>query len=198
MTHYPKNIKESGPLKLFSGFKFEASHQQHKCYARNINSRVNICLTLGMKASLKCSQQILNNEINEIICSLNPKIGQPLNYSNNYDLIKTLKETPLNTPTYNSLKFCGTVYKVGYYMTISSSDEIKLFKILDILVSNNDVEFLVEEYKIEKYNNHLVCYEIGEASNNYKIFNIKVFDGPPIHIYYIFNGSRVIKLKKYF
>ncbi|XP_053692696.1 uncharacterized protein LOC128743019 [Sabethes cyaneus] len=59
--HYVQSIKHVGHIRYIWCFRFEAFHQIFKQYCRNITSRVNICLTLCIKAGLVFANNLKDN-----------------------------------------------------------------------------------------------------------------------------------------
>ncbi|KAK4873246.1 hypothetical protein RN001_015275 [Aquatica leii] len=84
ISHYPKLIRKSGPLRKSWCFKCEAKHRQFKIYSRIITSRKNICLTLAKKYELKFAHQLMiGTNFLKLRFNLNIKHNKTLsNYKN--------------------------------------------------------------------------------------------------------------------
>lgn len=61
LTHYPRIIREMGPLKQMSCEKFESYHQVAKKHAKMVTSRLNILLTLSIKIHLNMAEKFYNS-----------------------------------------------------------------------------------------------------------------------------------------
>lgn len=62
LNHYVRTITQSGPVKHLWSYLFESKHREAKTYARNITSRKNITYSLSIKASLKFSNFLMDNQ----------------------------------------------------------------------------------------------------------------------------------------
>lgn len=65
MVHYSSTILKCGPLKGYWCFRYEAKHKEIKTYARATNSRLNIAVTLSIKAGLHFSNCLIKKEFFE-------------------------------------------------------------------------------------------------------------------------------------
>lgn len=118
-------------------------------YARSITSRKNIILSLAKKCQLKFSDFLLNGIIDDdIIASHKHKIVSSYNV--------LLGEEISNC--YSQLKFKGTVYKIGYYLT-KFTYELEFFEILEIVITNK-ILLIVKQIKIDYFDNHLKSYRL--------------------------------------
>lgn len=59
MLHYTDVIVQSGPLRNFWCFRYEAKHKEFKSYARAITSRKNICVSLAKKFQLNFAHYLM-------------------------------------------------------------------------------------------------------------------------------------------
>lgn len=202
LNHYVGILKQIGPLKHIWTFRYESKHREAKMYARNISSRKNITYTLSIKASLKFA-----NFLTEY------KDGFPneLHYIESDCYYLHMNEIKLNIVNYESIKYKfpkllaaksfvykGTLYKKDYFLTIKNKFKVELYEIKELLLDNSQEAYvLVQEYKIEKYSEHYQSYLVNSKFDFYKIIDLKLFTSPPIHLYYISDGSALIRNKMF-
>lgn len=87
-----------------------------------------------------------------------------------------------------NIKFKGTEFKVGSYVTVTEMQSILLFEIVDILIANQNNPFIVGQlWKIGDYDEHFLAYEVIEKTKNYNIFSIVDVDGPPLNAHNVEN-----------
>jgi len=65
LTHYCNIIQQSGPLRYLWSYNFESKHRQLKTYTKNITSRINVPISLGIKYSLIFSDFLYNFNIDD-------------------------------------------------------------------------------------------------------------------------------------
>ncbi|KAF0709353.1 C2H2-type domain-containing protein [Aphis craccivora] len=177
LTHYPSIILKSGPLRHFWYFRYEAKHKELKMYARAITSRKNICLTLAKKYQYKFAHLLLNKESN-----------QNLVVSMKYIITSSHKE--FLSITYSKINYKGTDYEIGNYIT-NSIDEVCLYEILEIIVVQNNVSFILHQIQLNSYNIHLKAYEVDKDKSiiSKSLISIEQFSSPPINIHQVPDGS---------
>ncbi|KAK4872028.1 hypothetical protein RN001_016152 [Aquatica leii] len=132
LTHYPKLIRKSGPLRKFWCFKYEAKHRQFKIYSRIITSRKNICLTLTKKYELKFAHQLIIGT-NFLKLHFNPNIKHKTlsNYKN--IISKILHNTEISIEFYSQVQHNGIEYKKDNYLVVYNND-VLFYKMLEIVV----------------------------------------------------------------
>lgn len=62
MLHFPRIMREIGPLQNIWSMRYEAKHQQCKQIAAMTRNRVNICRTLALKNQLNFNNDIVQNK----------------------------------------------------------------------------------------------------------------------------------------
>lgn len=200
LLHYVQTIKNIGPPRYTWSFRFEAAHQIFKKYCRTITSRRNICLTLCKKANTIFINNLKNQshfaEDLEIKRALKMKLVN-LPYFSELEIT-----TELLTSTYytsNAVKYKGTDYRVGYFLTISINNmrSVKLYEIKDLLVKDDQLFIACREWVLKGYVEHYASFEVQLPLDIYVVINANRFDGPPIHLYRIGN-EHYVRLKKYF
>jgi len=197
LTHYPSIILKSGPPRHFWCFRYEAKHKELKMYARAITSRKNICLTLAKKYQYKFAHFLLNNESNQIlVVNMRHSIT-----SNHKEFLSStiLFMSSNNFDSYSRINYKGTDYEIGNYIT-NYIDEVCLYEILEIIVVQNNVSFILHQIQLNSYNIHLKAYEVDKDKSiiSKSLINIEQFSSPPINIHQVPDGRLVIRLKEYY
>ncbi|XP_050535222.1 uncharacterized protein LOC126902220 [Daktulosphaira vitifoliae] len=197
MVHYPKIIKESGPLRHFWCFRFEGKHKEFKTYARVTSSRRNVTLTLAKKFQIRFAGYIMNLNKPDIIACEKHILFNSLSFEKEI-LIKT-GMNPADYKIYREVQFNGISYKYNLYLSKHLNGY--LFKIEAIVVVKNiNVLILAREILLNNYNPHYAAYEVPKNINiqEFSIHNINDFRGPPVNTTNISSGKVFIRLKEYF
>ncbi|CAH1736352.1 unnamed protein product [Aphis gossypii] len=198
LIHYPLIIQKSGPPRHFWCFKYESKHRELKMYARAITSRKNITLSLAKKFQLKFADFLLNGtKIDDVITADKHKIDCCYHEL----LADHLEDTLKIYDCYTQLKFKGTAYKIGYYLT-KFTYELNLYEILEIILINatNKIVLILKQIKVDCYVEHLKSYMVDKNKSEIltTAMPISDFNGPPININTVLDGSLMIRLKEYF
>lgn len=188
VCHYGSVIRSSGSVSRMMCFRYEAKHKGFKEYARMVTSRQNICFTLCIKAALQFSndlfkQSFFNNPLDAKLSPCNCESKEyirsiPPPYPINLDEVQCTE----------NIKFKGTEFKVGSYVTITEMESIFLFEIVDILITKQSDPFIVGQlWRTGDYDYHFLAYEVIDKTNTYKIINIIDVDGPPLNVHNVEN-----------
>lgn len=166
-------------------------------YARVITSRINISMTLGIKACAKFSHRILSNKNSDSIKNFSHMSNSVfyldikilLNLSDNEEELAIVS---------TEVDYAGTLYKKGFYIIKTNNDGIvELFKIYEVLYYKCNFLLIGKDVKIVSYSAGLRSYEVGCESETLVIKNLKYYNTPPVHIHYTPNGVYV-RPKEYF
>jgi len=196
LTHYPSIILKSGPPRHFWCFRYEAKHKELKMYARAITSRKNICLTLAKKYQYKFAHLLLNKESNKTFVV---NMRHMINSNHTEFLLNNSFMSSTSFDSYSKINFKGTEYEVGNYIT-NFIDEVCLYEILEIIVIQNNVSFIVHQIQLNSFNIHLKAYEVDKDKSiiSKSLINIEQFSSSPINIHVVPDGRLFIRLKEYF
>lgn len=177
-------------------FRFESFHKDFKMYARVVTSRVNICMTLGIKASLKFSYRLMTNEKPDPIRKFS-HISNSIFYLD-IKILLNLSDAEEESAFYNSeVEYSGTLYKKGFYIITNNGGNAELFKIEGAVYHKDSFFLIVKAVTIVSYSQGLRSYEVGGESETIDLKNLKDYNTPPVHIHYIPNGVYV-RPKVYF
>jgi hypothetical protein len=200
LIHYPLIlvVQKSGPPRHFRCFKYESKHRELKMYARAITSRKNITLSLAKKCQLKFADFLLNGTKNDdVIIADKHKI----NCSNHEIIADHLGDILKMYECYKQLKFKGTVYKIGYYLT-KFIFELNFYEIVEIILLHrtNKIILILKQIKVDCYVEHLKSYMVDKNKSEIltTAMPIEDFNGLPININTVIDGSLMIRLKEYF
>lgn len=195
LVHYPTIIRRCGPLKFLWCFRFEAQHQLHKQYARNITSRLNIPLTLAIKASLKFTKLLFCNEFFQTEWETVSKLFLCPDKDQKYAELIPFSESDQKYTS--ALIFRGTNFKTGYFFGKPNNNKILIYEIIDILLTNNNFFAICKSYNNSVYIPHFHCHSIGDASEILSIIDFKDIESHPVNLCYLSTGEKVVRLKQY-
>jgi len=136
LIHYCNIIKKSGPLKFLWSYRFESKHRQLKMYTKNITSRIQIPVSLGIKYSINFSGFILN--LSNTSC-ISTNLGSPLSSSEYFEKIKILFSpndlTVLDQALcYDQFIYNNTVYKTNHILTALFDNNTLVYKFKKLYV----------------------------------------------------------------
>lgn len=201
LVHYPTVIKKIGPPKSFWCMRFEAKHRQIKEYTKNINSRINIAKSVGIKCSLNFANRIIENKgLMGSIKSSKFKTRDSIINKFYYHLLPNENDTQIQNPNeeynfFSSIEYVGITYKIDAFITKTVSFNSKLFKIVDIIVMQESVFFVVQEYEVGDFSFHFQSFKVLDSSERYTVSSLEDFDGPPINTHKLSNSDIYFRLK---
>lgn len=187
LLHYPRIIRNSGPLKNLMCMRFESKHQQLKSYSRAMFNRKNICLSLAKKISFHHAHRMM--EISDEFTKIK-------DYSKiDIDFLNQFKDQLLSYKVAKKVNYCGTIYMIDDII-ISNCLEF-CFKILQIGIDlkNDHIILIYKKYKIE-YEELKRSYKICEAVNILEWDKIESFKYPPINSH-IYEGNFFLRIKQF-
>lgn len=198
LIHYCNIIRYSGPLKYLWTFNFESKHKIFKTYIRNITSRINVPYTLSIKYSMHFASNILT--FDNKIWSFSDRKKTPLESCEHFGKIQNIKSEYFyssNSFCIDSIFYCGTKYKKNYVL-FWKRNKMFVYKLLDIIIKDEEIYFLCQEISIICYDKHFASYEIGTDTKNFIIENIKNVKNPPTHVYESGKGNKFVRPKMFF
>lgn len=167
ILHYPRVMRQIGPLRHIWAMRFEAKHRPSKQNAAVTCNRINLCRTLAIKHQLSFSHVLSQTKLfPDIIykkyrneCPL-PCIDKPClpNDFANSQIIKYVIVT-------------GIKYKIGATL-LARVDEFPVFgKIENVYLKNNclkfpekcDFLFLIKVFKCLQYDSHYQAYMVEDT-----------------------------------
>lgn len=189
ICHYGSVISTCGSVVGMMNFRNEAKHKGFKEYAHIISSRQNICYTLCIKSALQFAydlhtKEFFNSPITGAFasCELKEKwyyefLPQP----NPINVHRDIQET-------KCLKYKGTDFKTGTYVTITNLLDVQILEIEDILkTTDNNCYLVVTAWNRGTFDEHYLAYVLIDKSKNMKMINLNEVDGPPVMPHNIHN-----------
>lgn len=202
LTHYCNIIKKKWSIKYLWTYNFESKHRQLKSYTKNINSRINVPLSLGIKFCLNFTEFIMNFNIDNLNIYKSLSKGYSITSSEYYQHIKILFSDELllnDSISFDKISFYGTEYNIENLLIIYSDNKPHIFLIKQIVCINKITIFLFCQHIDVKYKKHFASYEIitTAKNENYIFKNINEFNSPPVHTYTLPTNEKVVRLKNY-
>lgn len=197
LTHYPRIIRKSGPLRKTWCFKYEAKHKPFKIYSHCITSRKNICLTLAKKYQLKFAyqtnkliqpeKQVYVKENHLIVSSYSTIIGE------------MLKMDSRSVSTYSVLSHKGIEYRSGYYLVTHENDYSFYLKLDILLLSYNTMLFFCQTLQRVQFKGHYLAFEVNPTDlGPFKLVPLSDIIGPPVTLIETARGNTMVRLKEYY
>ncbi|CAH1107876.1 unnamed protein product [Psylliodes chrysocephalus] len=198
LIHYPKIIRQSGPLRKLWCFKYESNHIQSKIYCHVINSRKNICITLSKKYQLKFTYQILKNKSTTIL-DANSRHKRQSNFKNiiHEQLHVAVDESCIQF--YSQLNYKGVQFKCGDYISVLNND-ILIYKVVEIIILNNEkVLFFSQKLINITYRSHFLAHEVDISNlGQFSLISVNELIGPPLDLIKTAKGINMIKVKEHY
>lgn len=212
MLHYPMVIAMAGAPRNYWSFLYEANHKSHKQYARNITSRVDICVSLAKKYQLQFANSIFMLPPHKLLELEERRRSSSDRYIS--IISQYVCDTFAPGATFRSYSKCiyrGNKYKAGFFLTLHSSS-LKLFRIEQIvIVAVSELPFIIAKpVQIDTYMDHYLAYSVSLPDNgdddasDALILCVDKFNGPPINLHRIRNDDNssvlidVFRAKQYY
>ncbi|XP_055908123.1 uncharacterized protein LOC129942965 isoform X1 [Eupeodes corollae] len=194
MIHYPYVMRMLGPLKHFWSFRFESKHKELKNYCNSITSRKNLPLSLGIKSSLMFSKRVTCiSEISPEISNISKTNEFLIKESFFYSKLRNISSYKIHFDdelSYNSLTYQKICYKINDYIGFSEN----IFRIECLVLLKTIPYVICEKIIVSDYIDHFNSYEVLKNTDDYYIYIINKFDGPPVSLLSNPNGKNYIFL----
>jgi len=168
--HYPRLLRQVGPLINLSCIRLEAKHRDLTAVAKSTESRKNICYTLALRQQLFFAERLLSRR--GLKDNLEIPVVDPCDVTKMDDfesfghlILNRISET-CYAPSW--VDFNGTHYKIG--MCVAFRDfrlptQPLFATIKHILVFENEsVMFVCDTFEITYFNEHLHGYEVQKSN----------------------------------
>ncbi|XP_070517418.1 uncharacterized protein [Cardiocondyla obscurior] len=163
LLHYPRVIKQLGPVKHLSSMRFEAKHKVFKNNAKVIMSRTNSPYTLALKHQLSLCHKFLSEKGFSKRLSWGPTLKISINniadYYNFKHVIPVGIQIKYILDTW--VQFNGIIYYKDAAIPICLSDNIVFGKICYFIIDKTDqIFFVYGELFTKGANKHYCAYEV--------------------------------------
>lgn len=187
LVHYPKVIKDSGPIYRMMCFRNEAKHQIFKEYAHIITSRTNIAYSLCVKSCLQFAYHVYRKSFSE-----SPVEGnfteQFIKYRPYWSKIKAWPFSIADIVSLaTSCKFNGVSYSIGNFLTKTENNVIQLYETEEFMKDKEVIYAICRQWICGNYNPHYVAKEAMERTDNFLVIKLDSVDGPPFAIHFVGN-----------
>lgn len=176
LVHYPRFIREIGPVRQLSSDKYERNHQDCKSTAKTIYCRKNLCLSIAKKVQLKLSYMLHSQKFSKKVLSFGPaepsckkdKFLRELSRSCTTTQIPDILNNP-KTLSVSWVKLNGTRYCKGVAINgdIHHDTSFPLFGELEkiFITSSQEVFFCLKNFQTVNFNAHFHAFELRPHSS---------------------------------
>lgn len=163
ITHYPKVIKELGPIKFMSTIRMEAFHRVSKHYTNCTASRKNILFSLSDKMLyMQAYAHSIQHQCDfEITLHVKTTYSEQCN-SNNVNVNAILQNK--KSIFYKKIRMNNIGYTPSNVIIVSDKEDF-LFRIKYIVDVNNHIFLIGNRIRIKGIYDHFAC-EIVDLENN--------------------------------
>ncbi|CAG9806439.1 unnamed protein product [Chironomus riparius] len=197
MLHYRDCILNSGPIRHLMCFPHEQKNRVVKKYSKVCHQRVNLSWSLMYKSVMSFNlflKEHSNGFPSNILCDLKSKPTNVEDLLNKeYNALEILKSGD-KFYILKWIKYKGTLYKRDFYMALHI-DELRCFKIVDVLRKNDLYYLILEEFQILYYENKTLSYYVGESLKIFIAKEIEDFLYFPFQIHSTFEGKKAFRVK---
>jgi hypothetical protein len=199
LLHYLTIIRNSGPLKFLWCMRLESKHKELTYYTHAIVSRVNLAYSAALKLSFRFSYSLLYHDLFEgtsVTLNGNTRVLSEKYYYNSISEDVLIKNSQ-NLKIVKNLKFKGTSYKIDYYLA-DIVDTISVYKIVEILLINDNLYFVLETVEVLGFDEHFTGFRVGNTLGCFQIRNVGTFAYPPFQLHSTNDGQpKIFKLKNF-
>lgn len=200
LLHYPRIMKEVGPVRHIWVMRYEGFHKQLKSTAKIVTSRINLLLTLCIKQQLKFSHKILSKKGLANTIELTQFLGKlhDIKERKLISLIRTYKSTfSEEASVFSSVKIDNIKYNRKNVSQVNDtvSDCFLKFGVLECIICDDKfITFILSPLITISFEDHLQAYEII-INEDAQWFFVNWEDLPnkcPYNIHIIGNGKKYI------
>lgn len=189
LVHYPTVIEDSGPVYKMMCFRNEAKHRGFKQHAHIMPSRKNICYTLYVKASLQFTYNVVNKTFLENDGYDEFRISDIRLRKYYFELVRPLR-LPIDDEVMLSsiANVKGTTYRTWNFLTMFTNNVVLLYEIIDILLLENSLHVVVQNWEVGRYVEHYLAYEALKRLSMVDVISIDILDSQPVSLHKIGNS----------
>lgn len=188
MLHYPRAIREVGPMNQFWAMRFEAKHNFFKRIAHITCNFKNIAKTLAHRHQMNlCFQMMSGKSLKDKELEIGPGSAVLLASLDHSEIISTaLGGVPLFDDIFvaNWCRFYGKKYRAGMMVVIDKDNDLDLIfgKIIHILADEYNVKLIVEKWHTVEYRDHVHAYTVQPLPNSIAAVALcNLIDFRPLH-----------------
>lgn len=193
LIHYPRIMREMGPIVFLWCMRFEAKHLHFKKLAQSVQNFVNICKTF----SLRHQEYVyhINSIPTEPITFKHYSGNEDFDFSCYHDLLANITEdlTFIKTISCTNYKF-----KKHLFIVTGIENDLPVFQeILAIYIHKDCAHFIADKWNTLKLNDDLIVYQIEKCDTSLSIipFN-KLYHPTPFDKLIVSNKHFIVT--KYF
>lgn len=202
LVHYPRLMREVGPLYPLWCMRFESKHQRSKTVMNMSCNFKNVPLTIATRHQYDVAHRMIASEGIE---ATETRLGKGevvmLSHLKNGREINVCMNVGLNFELYHckSLEMFGTIYSCGCYLLAAIEDEKPLFVRLMHIFSRNQGEYcwlVCQKLLVEHFDTHYHAWKVRESSSALMSFNPKHLIYPlPLSMHCLDDGKYIAGLR---
>ena len=198
LLHYKACIDHSGPIRNLMCFSYEQMNRIVKRYGKISYQRIDLSWSLMSKRIMHHHRFIEDHKNGfplEIECFQKKIIKTTAQFlrGKNYFSNEMFSEDD-DVYILDGLKYRGTFFRRGYHIA-TQNEKMQCYLILDIL-KNEILYFVVDEIQIIQYDEHKLCFNVGQSLQNFKLILIHNLDFYPFNLHKTVDGNLSIRLKR--
>lgn len=181
-------------------FAYESKNRIVKNYANVCKQRKNLAKSLSYKSAMRFNYLLRTHQQGFVKVTNHEKarkisfeVLKEKAYFNSID-INNVQDQQIYICTKITHK--KTNYEKGFYIVDNIDYPEKLWKIFEIIYVLNDYFFIVENYSIEYYDNHLRSYKVGECMHVFDMINVNDLKSLPFNLQNTLNGVLYFRIKR--
>lgn len=182
MIHYPTSLIQLGNLVNFSTIRFEAKHSFTKSAAQSTNNSINLLYSIMKKNQVYSFNNIFNDNLLNLKYEIIKTTPTSYEVLDNEYLKSGLKYCKINNLYCNvQLKIYGQLFKKNMFLlAYSENKEIKVAKIIEIVIFNGNIKFLCQYYD-SIYDPHFHAHEINSTEKHCLIDDTYIYHFHPLN-----------------
>lgn len=189
LVHYPRIIREMGPIIFLWCMRFEGKHLYFKKLAQSNQNFVNICKTFSLR-----HQEYINHINSSPTESLSFKLfstNDEIDFTVYSDLLLRSKITE-DVTFVKTLSSNNDKYKTNLFILTSVENDLPVFnEILAIFSHKNEAYFILDQWQTMQLNSKLIVYEIEKKESLLSVLALN-------DLLYLTPFDRLIVLSKHY
>ncbi|XP_040071459.1 uncharacterized protein LOC115308493 [Ixodes scapularis] len=164
LVHYPRIIREYGPLQQYWCMRFEAKHQYFKGLALKTKNFLNITKTLSTRHQLLQSYELHTFVLDKPVYATGLKVVAPAELN---QCAESLASDGLQVWEAKSIETSTGVYQTNDVLLMNKTMSLSFAKVSTVYMVNREVFLLLNELQVERFRRHRCSYRVQNTDNFY-------------------------------